>query len=107
MPGAAMTSFLPWAFAGALKPAVAVTANASDRTVAILEIMAFSLDRRDGSPSRFLQMELGLAGLAHQRSPYPLAQLGEARQAQRVARARPRQIDRDGLVHAARPSFED
>ena len=51
-------------------------------------------------------MKFGFARLAHQRAPYPLAQFGKARLAQRLARARMRQIDGDGLVDARRPALQ-
>src|SRR6185437_16630920 len=45
------------------------------------------------------EFEFSFACLAHQRRPDSLPQFRETRQAQRFARARPRQVDSDVLVN--------
>src|SRR3569833_3590398 len=105
MPGTAMTTFLPCASAGAAavsaaakSAAPAVKANVL-RSIVILP--EFKLLWLSG-----LQFEFGGAGFAHQCRPDPLAQFGEARFAQGVARARMRQIDGDDFVDAGGPTLE-
>src|SRR6266700_556195 len=100
MPGMPMTTFLSCAAAGMLAVANTTTPSvpASRNAVVDLRSMVSLPDRSRANVLSLFQLKLGGARLAHQRTPHPLAQLGETGQSQRLARARPRQIDRDGLV---------
>src|SRR5207302_17159 len=102
-PGAAITIFCPAATAGLDARAAAPHSSAAMRVA--LPIISSS----HSATSPFLlrsELELGRARLGHQGGPDVLAQLGETRLAQRLARARTRQVDRDHLMDAARTSLE-
>src|SRR5271154_3966819 len=71
-------------------------------------LIASSLFRRNAltAPRFAFKFELGLAGLILERVPHPLAQGGETRVGQRLARPGMRQIDVDDLLDAARPALQ-
>src|SRR6185437_3969526 len=109
MPGKAMVSFLPCAAAG---DAAAIAASSAPptsrveslRNMGIPPVVAFNLLSFFGVSA--LKLEFRRARFAHQRIPYPLAQLAEAGMLQGRARAGAWQVDRDGFVDARRPALE-
>src|SRR5215469_17227427 len=102
-PGGASEIFWPCAKAGANGAASATTDTIA--TIKALRNMAcpppplLSFSRAD--------LEFGFLGFAHQGRPDALAQLCEARQSQRRARTRPRQIDGDLFMDARRAALQD
>src|ERR1041385_930745 len=107
MPGIATTTFLPAAAAGfAVRVMASTMGSAAPASSFVIVLRIVSSLKAFTSFLAMFQNELGLARFAHQRAPHTLAQLAKARFAQRVAGARARQVDSDGLVDARRPAFE-
>src|SRR5262245_15144071 len=97
-----------WAWAMAGRASIA-PASRPALALRIFLVLPFAIDwtRRGALLSALaFELEFGFARLLHQCSPDALAQLGEARQPERLARARLRQIDGDDLVDARGPPLQ-
>src|SRR6478672_6156713 len=105
MPGAAKTNFLSCADACSIV-VPASTHSPPSNTLAMVRIMVLSSDLTRAIRLLFFQLKFRFPSFAHQRLPDMLAQRGEARLAQCLARARMRQIDLDRFADAARPSLQ-